>query len=56
MTAREVAELLALPRSTVHALARTGELPSARLGRTVRLVGQEIEARLRVPAAPGTSA
>lgn len=46
MTASEVATLLGLPRSTVYELARRGELPSARLGRTVRFVRSEIEARL----------
>jgi putative molybdopterin biosynthesis protein len=46
MTASEVAELLQLPRSTVYELARRGELPCARLGRAVRFVRSEIEARL----------
>ncbi|WP_370552357.1 MULTISPECIES: helix-turn-helix domain-containing protein [unclassified Conexibacter] len=47
MTAREVAELLQLPPSTVYRLARQGVLPCARLGRTIRFVRQEIEATLR---------
>jgi excisionase family DNA binding protein len=34
MTASEVAELLHLPVSTVYYLARRGELPASRLGRT----------------------
>jgi excisionase family DNA binding protein len=46
MTAAEVADLLKLPRSTVYQLARHGELPCARLGRTVRFVRSEVEARL----------
>lgn len=29
----EVAELLGIPRSTVHELARRGELPARRVGR-----------------------
>jgi putative molybdopterin biosynthesis protein len=47
MTAAEVARLLALPKSTVYELARRGELPCARLGRTIRFVRQDIEGRLR---------
>lgn len=47
MTAAEVAVLLALPKSTVYELARRGELPCARLGRTVRFLREDIEGRLR---------
>jgi excisionase family DNA binding protein len=47
MTASEVAVLLALPKSTVYELARRGELPCARLGRTVRFLRDDIEERLR---------
>jgi excisionase family DNA binding protein len=47
MTAAEVANLLALPKSTVYELARRGELPCARLGRTIRFVRDDVEARLR---------
>ena len=47
MTVAEVAALLGLPKSTVYDLARRGELPCARLGRTLRFVRDEIEARLR---------
>lgn len=47
MTATEVATMLGLPRSTVYELARRGELPCARLGRTLRFVREDIEARLR---------
>lgn len=47
MTASEVAAMLALPRSTVYELARRGELPCARLGRTIRFLRDDIEARLR---------
>lgn len=46
MTAREVAELLSLPVSTVYEFARRGVLPCARLGRTIRFVRDEIEAVL----------
>jgi excisionase family DNA binding protein len=47
MTAREVAQMLALPKSTVYELARRGELPCARLGRTIRFIRDDVEARLR---------
>lgn len=47
LTAAQVAQLLSLPKSTVYALAKRGELPSARLGRTIRFVRDDIETRLR---------
>jgi excisionase family DNA binding protein len=47
MTASEVTQMLALPCSTVYELARRGELPCARLGRTIRFLRDEAEARLR---------
>lgn len=47
MTAAEVAGLLSLPKSTVYELARRGELPCARLGRTIRFLRDDVEARLR---------
>jgi excisionase family DNA binding protein len=43
MTASEVAELLHLPVSTVYHLARRGELPAKRLGRTWRFLRPRIE-------------
>jgi excisionase family DNA binding protein len=43
MTASEVGELLRLPVSTVYYLARRGELPACRLGRTWRFVRPRIE-------------
>ena len=43
MTAAEVAELLHLPVSTVYYLARRGELPASRLGRTWRFLRPRIE-------------
>jgi excisionase family DNA binding protein len=33
LSAGEVAELLGIPRSTVHELARRGDLPARRVGR-----------------------
>ena len=47
MTAGEVAELLALPVSTVYHLARQGPLPACRLGRTWRFLRPRIEELLR---------
>jgi excisionase family DNA binding protein len=43
MTASEVAELLQLPVSTVYYLARQGQLPASRLGRTLRFLRPRIE-------------
>jgi excisionase family DNA binding protein len=43
LTAKEVAELLHLPKSTVYDLARRGVLPAHRVGRAWRFVRQEIE-------------
>lgn len=47
MTAREVAEMLGLPVSTVYELARRGVLPCSRLGRAVRIIRDDVEAALR---------
>jgi excisionase family DNA binding protein len=44
MTAREVADLLRMPVSTVYELARRGELPARRLGRTWRFLRPRLEA------------
>jgi excisionase family DNA binding protein len=46
MTAGEVAELLRLPLSTVYELARKGELPPTRFGRTWRFLRTRIEEML----------
>jgi excisionase family DNA binding protein len=43
MTAREVAELLRMPTSTVYELARKGVLPASRLGRTWRFLRPRLE-------------
>lgn len=47
MTAGEVADLLHLPVSTVYYLARRGELPARRLGRTWRFLRPRLEELLR---------
>ena len=43
MTAAEVADLLHMPVSTVYYLAKRGELPARRLGRTWRFLRPRIE-------------
>jgi excisionase family DNA binding protein len=43
LTAREVAELLHMPVSTVYELARRGEIPARRLGRTWRFLRPRLE-------------
>jgi excisionase family DNA binding protein len=43
MTAREVAELLRMPTSTVYELARQGVLPASQLGRTWRFLRPRLE-------------
>jgi excisionase family DNA binding protein len=43
MTAREVADLLRMPTSTVYELARRGVLPARRLGRTWRFLRPKLE-------------
>lgn len=43
MTAREVADLLRMPTSTVYELARKGVLPASRLGRTGRFLRPRLE-------------
>ena len=43
MTAREVADLLRMPTSTVYELARKGLLPASRLGRTWRFLRPRLE-------------
>jgi excisionase family DNA binding protein len=43
MTAREVSDLLKMPVSTVYELARRGEIPARRLGRTWRFLRPRLE-------------
>lgn len=43
MTVREVAAYLRVTTKTVYELARKGELPSFRVGRSVRFLQAEIE-------------
>lgn len=44
MTADEVAHLLQIHPRTVYAMARMGQIPSRRVGRSVRFLPAEIEA------------
>jgi excisionase family DNA binding protein len=46
MTAREVAELLDVPVSTVREWGRKGTLPRVKLGRHVRFVRSHVEATI----------
>lgn len=56
MTAREVADLLGLTERTVYDWARTGRLPSKRLGSmVVRFLRDEIEDYLRHPDRRGAA-
>jgi excisionase family DNA binding protein len=50
MTAAEVAELLHVPRSTVEHWARTGQLPSRKIGRRRLFVRPAIETVLHEEA------
>jgi excisionase family DNA binding protein len=43
LTAKEVADFLHMPVSTVYDLARRGMLPAHRIGRAWRFVRQELE-------------
>ena len=52
MTAPEVAELLRIPKSTVYELARRGELPARRLGRTWRFLRPRLAALLPLAGQP----
>ena len=46
LTAKEVAALLRMPASTVYHLAKTGRLPAAHIGRSLRFRSTDIEALL----------
>lgn len=49
----EVAELLGIPRSTVHELARRGELPARRVGRRWLFLRDRIAAAIAPVDEPG---
>jgi excisionase family DNA binding protein len=53
LDAREVAELLAVPKSWVLESARSGALPCVRLGRYVRFDVADVEAWLASCKQPG---
>jgi len=46
LSTSEVAELLGIPRSTVHHLARRGELPARRVGRRWLFLRDRLEAAI----------
>lgn len=43
LTAEQVAEMLQINRSFAYALMRRGEIPTVRLGRSVRVRPQDLE-------------
>jgi len=51
LTAQEVAVMLSVSRARVYDLARTGVLPSVRLGRSIRFAVGELEWLLQAPGA-----
>lgn len=51
LTAAEVASALSVSRARVYDLARTGMIPSVRLGRSVRFGVADIEWLLQAPVA-----
>jgi excisionase family DNA binding protein len=53
MTARDVAELLDVPVSTVLAWGRRGTLPRVKLGRHVRFIRAHVEAAIRAAEQTG---
>lgn len=52
LTVQEVAELMCVSTMTVYRLITAGELPAARVGRSDRLRGHEVEAPLDRRSAP----
>jgi excisionase family DNA binding protein len=52
LTVREAARLLRLSRSQTYALCQRGALPTIRLGRSVRVPREELEAWLRGQVRP----
>lgn len=53
LSTSEVAELLGIPRSTVHELARQGKLPGRRVGRRWLFLRQRIAAAVAPLDDPG---
>jgi excisionase family DNA binding protein len=51
-TVAEVAERMRVSRMTVYRLVEAGELPAARIGRSVRINGDDVESFLRGAAFP----
>lgn len=52
LTADEVAEATSLPKARVYELARTGEMPSVRLGRAVRFAESALLAWIEAGGTP----
>src|SRR3954447_8991888 len=53
LSTAEAAQLLGIPRSTVHYLARRGELPARRVGRRWLLLRDQLAAALAPLDEPG---
>ena len=53
VTAYDVSKILSVPRLRIYDLARTGQIPSVRIGRTIRFDPERIKAWI---AAGGTAA
>jgi excisionase family DNA binding protein len=53
LSTTEVAELLGIPRSTVHYLARRGDLPARRVGRRWLFLRERIAAAIAPLDDPG---
>jgi excisionase family DNA binding protein len=51
-TARDVAEMLGVPRRTVYEYARRGLLPHVQIGRHVRFIQRDLEEKLRELSVP----
>ena len=47
MTVAEVAEALGFSKATIYSLCESGDLPSFRIGNSIRLVADEVWKRLR---------
>ncbi|GAG43009.1 unnamed protein product [marine sediment metagenome] len=55
LTPREVAEYLSLGRSTVYLLIKNGDLPSIRIGRSVRVNPLDLEEYIELNTTRGFS-
>lgn len=47
LTVTEVAELLKLSKCKVYALAKSGEIPTVKIGGSIRVIQEELETSLK---------